>query len=1025
MDAALKETRAWLQGFDAAGTGVVPREQVEPSLTKLLGFDASQMDKLLGKFQVAPGSIDYEALLSFVFEVPAAKRDASNDDNMWAKATDEQRVEVRSGELEWLKNVAGSIPANIRNILVSHRGFHCTSDRTRRPVENTLPAYELAWSSGIVNCECDIQLSRDGYLVLCHDEDLSRLSMLMAGRAAYKLGKGGLKRSKPAVETLTWKEIMAMPTKSGVRQPLLKEVFESAFSLEIAKLVIEIKPGDRNIAEALVGFFEANPTFLQHVAAVMSFDSDLMFMMASKWPTFLTRPRLLVLTTKAGTTEAEPYEQMLDFNKVDLCEDAEQIITRDGMRLDGVYIQWTEKLLGGSRQGLKTLSEKMVVGCWQYAGEPDCLGLVAELASLGVSFVNTDFPRGFMREYLGKALPEQRLPQSLFAAVVPCPNGTAGGSWQSRATREEMIKSLQTTHFDMLVIGGGATGLGTALEAVRQGYSVALVDRGDFACGTSSKSSNMIHGGIRYLQAFVNDPEGAEEQIKVVKAGLAEQMYMYNCAPYMVRPCPFMIACYGEDKKDNYAKLLEKYDELGADDPFPESCWNSKKETLFQFPQLQQDGLVGSFTYYDGQQDDARMGLLIALTAIEAGGVVANYMQVQGLLKEDGVTRGAMMRDVDGNGEPFEVRAKVVVNATGPFTDAIRKMDGGADTPNIIKPAAGTHIVLPDHFSPDRAGLAIMETSDGRAMFFLPWMGQTIVGTTDHLSEITPLLIPPVSDIEWIIKEVNRYLNPEQSPATAANVLSAWAGIRPLAQGLQSATGTKDTAAAGGDTKSIPREHAVMVSDSKLVTITGGKWTSYRHMAEDTVKEAVQVGQLPPPQRPWAEGKITFEQGFVGTKGGSNKDYEKLELACAAPFHSDVVELRKNWSFSRDIAENLIASYGTHAVEVASIARKGARHGHATRLAGGYPWIMAQVIYAVRREYARRVSDILSRRTRLAQVDVLAAADCVAKIVDVMAEELDWTIERVEVEVKDAYAFLETCGLSYCQRNRCNVNSES
>lgn len=256
----------------------------------------------------------------------------------------------------------------------------------------------------------------------------------------------------------------------------------------------------------------------------------------------------------------------------------------------------------------------------------------------------------------------------------------------------------------------------------------------------------MIHGGTRYLQAFVKDPDGASEQINVVRKGLAEQNYMYNCAPYCVRPCPFMVACYDAAEQEVYEKLLAKYDELGADDPFPESHWNTKKETLFQFPQLRQEGLIGSFVYYDGQQDDARMATLIALTAIEGGAVISNYVEVQSLVKDDGITTGAVVKDMEGSAT-FNIRAKVVVNATGPFTDAILKMDQGAATPEIMKPAAGTHVALLDHFSPNRTGLAILETSDGRALFYLPWMGQTIAGTTDHLSEIKPLLDPPETDI--------------------------------------------------------------------------------------------------------------------------------------------------------------------------------------------------------------------------------------------------------------------------------------
>lgn len=415
------------------------------------------------------------------------------------------------------------------------------------------------------------------------------------------------------------------------------------------------------------------------------------------------------------------------------------------------------------------------------------------------------------------------------------------------------------------------------------------------------------------------------------------------------------------------------------------------------------------------------MATLIALTAVEAGASIANYVEVQSLMKEGGVTKGAVVKDVDGKeGSVFTVRAKVVINATGPFTDAMLKMDQGPQVPQMIKPAAGTHVVLPDHFSPNRTGLAILETSDGRALFYLPWMGQTIVGTTDRISEILPQLAPPVEDITWIIKEVNRYLDPNQAHASKKDVLAAWIGIRPLAHGLQSATGTKETEAKAGDTKSVPREHAVIVSESKLVTITGGKWTSYRLMAEDTLKEAVKIGCLQAPKREYREDGPTFEQGFVGTKAGPNVDYQKLELACAAPFHSDVVELRKRWRFPRVVAENLVASYGTHAIEVAVIARKGEKEGLADRIASDHPWIFAQVVYGARREYARSVTDILSRRTRLAQVDVLAAYDAISRITDLMAQELQWSAQRMSEEVIDANNFLKSCGLDFVKRERLN-----
>lgn len=1015
MDEIIVDVIEKLRTLDDGGSGVIERTTIEPVLKELLQYDDAAMDALLRDFRntyVGKEFIDYISLVKWIFG-GQAKRAMPDKPGSPCGVVNE-----KMGELAWLRELSANVPDKYRKCIVSHRGFHCTKEKSLRPIENTLPAYEMAWSSGISTCECDIQATTDGYLVLNHDDSMDRLA-LMAQDDRYRKGK-----HEAGIHELTLQQVISSPMKSGVRPPMLKEVLDSASVFQHAQLIIEVKSGKsgQRIAKVLVAFFQDNPSFLKHVPVVMSFDPDVVFHFVKLWPAHLKRPKLLQLTNKPhASVVLEPYEQLIDFEKGDVSADVEALMVRDGMRLDGIYLEWDEHMLGNCKQWVQKLTQKYTVGVWQYAGGPDCLSMCSQLVNLGVSHVNTDFPKGYLREYIGRVRPEDRAADSLFSAIVPAPDGKAGGVWVERPSRQAMLRKLREKEFDMLIIGGGATGLGTALEATRQGYSVALVERGDFACGTSSKSSNMIHGGIRYLQAFVKDPDNATEQINVVRKGLAEQNYMYNCAPYLVRPCPFMVACYDESEKDAYGKLLKKYDELGEDDPFPESHWNTKKETLFQFPQLKQQGLIGSFVYYDGQQDDARMATLIALTSIEAGAAVANYVEVQQLIKEGGVCRGAVVKDTDGAEEStFTIRAKVVINATGPFTDALLKMDNVA-TPDIIKPAAGTHVVLPDHFSPNRTGLAILETSDGRAMFYLPWMGQTIVGTTDHLSEIKPLLEPPANDIEWIIKEVNRYLNPDQTPATNSDVLAAWIGIRPLAKGLESATGTKDTQAAGcaKDTKSVPREHAVIVADSNLVTITGGKWTSYRHMAEDTLAKAIEIGRLKSPKRqPTGDGSPTFEQGFVGTKAGPNKDYFKLDLACAAPFHKDVVELRTRWRFTREIAEQLITSYGTHAIEVACIARREEKKGYADRLAVGYPWIMAQVVYGIRREYARTVSDVLSRRTRLAQVDVLAAYDAVPKIVDVMADELNWGHERVQQEVHNANDFLKSCGLEWVKKQR-------
>jgi len=581
-------------------------------------------------------------------------------------------------------------------------------------------------------------------------------------------------------------------------------------------------------------------------------------------------------------------------------------------------------------------------------------------------------------------------------------------------TRSNGLERLKAEEFDMVVIGGGATGLGTALDAARRGYSVAVIDRGDWAEGTSSKSSNMHHGGVRYLQAFVRDPTGAEEQLKVVKNGLQEQQYLYHCAPYIVQPCPIMVPCYSQNEVQDYGKLLMKYDELGAEDPYPSSHWCNKSEALFRFPQLKTEGLEGAWVYYDAEQDDARMGLLIALTAQAAGACTVNYVEVKGFVKdESGKVTAVTCCDNDGGeeSEPFDVKGKVVINCTGPFSDAVRKMDE-PDAKNIIKPAAGTHVVLPGHFSPSNTGMAILETSDGRAMFYLPWQGRTLVGTTDYLADpITKWPKAPLSDINFILGEVNRFLRQDTCKATLKDVLSTWVGIRPLATGTQSVTGTaateepadeetKDDAAA---TKKVSREHIVMTSSSGVITVAGGKWTSYRHMAEDTVDAAVASACLE--EKPKKKGFYNF----IGCKGEANEPAEKIEFANAAPFHANVVDLMHHYQIDPQTAEKLNQSYGSLASEVCKVAKsdKALRK----KISGQYPWIMAQVAYAVRAEHARHATDILSRRTRLCQVDVLAAHLATPKIISVMAQELGWDDERKEKEATRTEEFLNSCGL--------------
>lgn len=416
-----------------------------------------------------------------------------------------------------------------------------------------------------------------------------------------------------------------------------------------------------------------------------------------------------------------------------------------------------------------------------------------------------------------------------------------------------------------------------------------------------------------------------------------------------------------------------------------------------------------------------------------------------GILKnEDGICCGAECRDVeDLESGSFHVRAKVVINATGPFSDGLCQMDEPGiefQSPDkkLIKPAAGTHVVLPDHFSPDRTGLAILKTQDNRAMFYLPWQGQTLVGTTDYQVDIDEWYknpVPPMKDVMQILDEVNRYLDPSVACAELKDVRAAWCGVRPLAYGTESMTGTKIpkksprdhvTPKIGevADTKKVSREHVILVSNSKMVTIAGGKWTSYRHMGEDVINKAIEVGQLNENLQASndrklqkgdsaRDGHIRFKMGLVGSPAGANVPYTDLKMATSASFHPLVVQLRQQ-GLPRDVAECLASNYGTNAVKVASLNLDG----NPKRLAQGYPWVEEQVVWACRHECARRIEDVLCRRTRLAQVDVIAACDAVSVISKIMQVELQWPEDLRKREVKNARVFLDSCGASIVQASK-------
>ncbi|NXT92274.1 GPDM protein, partial [Anhinga rufa] len=544
-------------------------------------------------------------------------------------------------------------------------------------------------------------------------------------------------------------------------------------------------------------------------------------------------------------------------------------------------------------------------------------------------------------------------------------------------TREQQILALQTTgEFDVLVIGGGATGCGCALDAVTRGLKTALLERDDFSSGTSSRSTKLIHGGVRYLQKAIMKLDF--EQYKMVKEALEERANLLEIAPHLSAPLPIMLPVYKWWQLPYYWLGIKLYDLVAGSQCLKSSYVLSKSRALELFPMLRKDELVGAIVYYDGQHNDARMNLAIALTAARYGAAIANYAEVLRLLKTTepagGKERvcGVRCRDVL-TGQEFDVKAKCVINATGPFTDSVRKMDD-QEVPNICQPSAGVHIVMPGYYSPDNMGLLDPATSDGRVIFFLPWEKMTIAGTTDSPTDVTSHPIPTEEDINFILNEVRNYLSVDVE-VRRGDVLAAWSGIRPLVTDPNSK-----------DTQSISRNHVVTISDSGLVTIAGGKWTTYRAMAQDTVDAAIQAHDL---------------------KAGSSRTIG-LQLQGAEDWSPTLyIRLVQDYGLESEVAQHLASTYGDKAFEVAKIAQVTGKRWPIVgkRLVSEFPYIEAEVVYGVK-EYARTAVDMISRRTRLAFLNVQAAEEALPRIVDIMGKELNWSEQKKKEELEAAKKFL-------------------
>ncbi|ESK86944.1 glycerol-3-phosphate dehydrogenase [Moniliophthora roreri MCA 2997] len=572
-------------------------------------------------------------------------------------------------------------------------------------------------------------------------------------------------------------------------------------------------------------------------------------------------------------------------------------------------------------------------------------------------------------------------------------------------SRAEMLKKLKASdairsisgkpmdnveeEFDLLIVGGGATGAGVAVDAASRGLKVALVERDDFASGTSSKSTKLVHGGVRYLQKAVMELD--YEQYKLVREALHERRIFLQTAPYLSAMLPIMLPIYKYWQIPYYYSGCKMYDLLAGKENMESSYLMSKGKALETFPMLKSDGLVGALVYYDGQHNDSRMNIALILTAVKHGAVVANYTEVTQLHKDKtGQLNGARLKD-NLTGEEWNIRAKGIINATGPFTDSLLSLDNPNHKP-IVRASSGIHITLPNYYSPRTMGLLDPATSDGRVIFFLPWQGNTIAGTTDTPAPVEKDPVALEEEVRWILEEVRRYLSPDIR-VRRGDVLSAWSGLRPL---------IKDPSASvkgEGGTQGLVRNHIVHISPtSRLLTIAGGKWTTYRKMAEETVDAAVKEFGLESKVK--TTGCVTEHVRLVGSDGWSRNMF---------------IGLIQRFGLETDVAKHLSENYGDRAWTVCSLAEPtGAVWPvHGKRLHPNYPFTDAEVHYAISHEYAQHAIDVLARRTRLTFLNVHAALEALPTVVDIMSQDLEWSYQRKRDEIKMAVKFFESMGLPH------------
>ena len=518
--------------------------------------------------------------------------------------------------------------------------------------------------------------------------------------------------------------------------------------------------------------------------------------------------------------------------------------------------------------------------------------------------------------------------------------------------REDLLARLgEPRTYDLAIVGGGATGLGVALDAAARGFSVVLVESHDFAKGTSSRATKLVHGGVRYL---------AQGNIALVREALHERTTLLHNAPHLAQPLPFVMPSYKVWETPFYGIGLKMYDALAGSAGLGPTEFLGRDKTLQYLPTAQPRGLKGGVKYWDGQFDDARLALALARTAAARGALLINYCAATGLVHEQGRVTGLVCADQE-SGRSFRIAARCVINATGVWVDAFRQQDGeaiGRTTRPMVAPSQGVHLVVDRSFFPTDHALLVPKTADGRVLFAVPWLGKTILGTTDTpRDDLAREPAPFKQEVDFILGESARYLS--RAPVRG-DVKSVWVGLRPL---------VKPQSEDGDDTKGLSREHTVLVSKSGLVTVTGGKWTTYRAMAEDVLDKCFDAKLLAR-----AEAGVTRDLPLVGAQGGA---VQRPALGVEPGLHP----------------------YGNEAAQVQALPGAG------RDLGGGLT--EAMVRFAARHEYARTAEDVLARRSRLLFLDARQAASLAPAVAALLGEETGADPQgKALVDLAERYATL-------------------